>query len=365
MGADAGSSAVRLTRHPDVAVVVSRQDRGRERHGHDGSRIPRAGGRRVVVRRRRHRPARSGPPNDDGGGSFVLARRRLQARPRHAGRDERRARPPSRHAGQRPRADLDASCRVVRGARGRPRQRINGRPGLGYGHRHGSRSGSRGRRRLRAVGDGRRGRRRLGGGLWCGRRLRRRRREGGTPRRKEGKWVDVGVSRADTDAEMDVRSAVLGLARRPGIGEDVALRDDVPTAHVQRAQMGERDLGVADADRHREAVRRNGAGEGHLSRDRHANRSGSLDRHVDPAMLAGGVGVPTDREATEHGTVGRPGPGERGRSRRERPDERDAEARRPPRCPSSEHELDGTARPRRRQRTVTLLLQRPAVELVA
>ena len=98
------------------------------------------------------------------------------------------------------------------------------------------------------------------------------RREGGAPRRKEGERVDVGLGGADADAEVDVRNAVLGVACRAGFGKDVALRDDIAAADVQRAQVGERDLGVADGDRHRQAVRRNGAGERHLSRDRRANR---------------------------------------------------------------------------------------------
>ena len=99
------------------------------------------------------------------------------------------------------------------------------------------------------------------------------RREGGTPRRKEGERVDVGLGRTDADAEVDVRNAVLGLAGGAGFGERVALRYDVPAAHVQRAHVCERDLGVVEGDRDREAVRRNGPGERHLPRDRCTNRS--------------------------------------------------------------------------------------------
>ena len=167
------------------------------------------------------------------------------------------------------------------------------------------------RDRRGALGHGRRRRGGFRCRVWCGRRLGRRGREGGAPRRKEGERVDVGLGGADADAQVDVRNAVLGLACWARLGKDVVLRDDVAAADVQRAQVGERDLRVADGDRHRQAVRRNGAGERHLSRDRSANRSRSLERHVDPAMLTGGVRVRTNREATEHRAVGRPCPGER------------------------------------------------------
>ena len=324
----------RVAQRPGVvAVVVARANRSRKIRS---SRFPRGGHRRAARRRRlgtiRRRAA------DDAGHACASAI--VRPRPRFPRRRDChgmvRAHRGARRAAHPPRVDFDTASCLVRRGRDRVRRHTRGRLGHGWIDRLGS--GRRGRRGRRgALGHGRRRRGRFRYRVWCGRRLGRRRREVGAPRRKEGQRVDVGLGRTDADAQMDVWNGVLGLARGAGLGKGVTLRDDVAAADEQRAQVGERNLGAANGDRHRQAVRRNGAGERHLPRDRSADRTRHAERHVDSAMLAGGVRVPTDRETTEDLTVGRPCPGERGRSRHERPDENEAESGRPPRCPLSEH----------------------------
>ena len=293
----------------------------RGRRARDGSRTARrrprqrrrtaATSRRVRSRRGRLRPRSRGRRGRRRGGSSApaVSRAAVDVRRRARSRCPRLHRSPSSWS------SLTAqSCgRLGLGLRPSTRERVA---------RAAQPPGSRARPPWAAEGSG--------AGVWCGRRLGRRRREGGTPRRKEGERVDVGLGRRRRGrrggrTERRARPRPWGRLRR---GRHPPRRRP-PRRTRSVPEVGERDLGVADGDRHREAVRRNGAGERHLPRDRRANRSRSLERDVDPAMLSGGVGVPADREAAEHGAVRRPRPGERGRSRRECPDERDAEARSP------------------------------------
>jgi hypothetical protein len=246
-----------------------------------------------------------------------------------------RVRPPSRGRGAGRRPDLDAA---------------SGGGSFGaFTHRDGRRSDRCGwwlwRRRLgwgrRIWRARRRWRRRLGIGLWCGRRLGRRRREGGASRRKERKRVDVGLARADADTEVDVRDSVLGFTRRAGVGDDVPLGDRGATPHAHSAEVCQRHLGVAKRNRDGQTVRRDLPRERDLARDRRADRGCVDDGDVDAAVLTCGVRVTADGEAAEDSAVGRPRPSPGRCAGDQRPAEDNAEADDPspnrPRCPSSEH----------------------------
>ena len=203
------------------------------------------------------------------------------------------------------------------------------------------------RRRWGRLG-GRRARRRLLRGRWSrGRRIQRRdwggrrrgcrRRVGGTPRREQVEWVDVGVL-ADPNPEVDVRNRMLGVARRPGICDRVPLRDDRSLPDAQHAEVRKRRLVAVGADdRHREAVRRDLSGERHLPGRGRPYRARVAHGDVDPAMLTRGVLVTTDRVASKHVAVGGPHPRPRGGSGAKRPDDRERGADHPSRCPMREH----------------------------
>jgi len=51
---------------------------------------------------------------------------------------------------------------------------------------------------------------------------------GGAPRRKERERVDVALTGAETDTQMDVGDRVLGFAGRAGLGDGVAFRACAP-----------------------------------------------------------------------------------------------------------------------------------------
>jgi hypothetical protein len=226
--------------------------------------------------------------------------------------------------------------------RGGARSLRNGRLGR---RRNGSRRrrGSRGRRRSRGRlrGDGL--------GCWCGRRRGDRRRVGGTSRRKEREGIHVVVVGADPDSQMDVRHGVLGLARRAGVCDGVALRHLHAALDAQRAEVRQRRLvPVAGDDRHRQPVR------GHRPCERDLTRCGSTDHRsavegdVDPPMLAARVLVVSDRVAAQHSAVGRPGPGQCRGADRQRPPEHEPEAECASRCPPSEHRSTVARTPRGR-----------------
>ena len=96
---------------------------------------------------------------------------------------------------------------------------------------------------------------------------------GGIPRREQFERVDVRLSVADPDPEMDVRHVVLGFARGAEVRDSGTLGDRRALARTERPEMRERDLvAVAGLDRHREAMGRNRAGERHATRRRGADR---------------------------------------------------------------------------------------------
>ena len=240
---------------------------------------------------------------------------------------------------------VDRSCRRSRG-RGRSglgddRGLRGNRLGLSDGRRRhlgggwSRLGGDRCRRRLLSCRwRHRRGSRRRGRG---GRRRGCRRRVGGAPRRKQAEWVDVGVL-ADSDAEMDVRNRVFGIACRPRICDWLSLRNGRPLSDTQRSEMRERRLvSVGSDDRHREAVRRNLSRKRHLTGGGRPNRAGVGHSDVDSAMLARGVLVATDRVVSKHVAVGRPHPRPGRRTGAERPDDGEGSADHPARCPVREH----------------------------
>lgn len=140
---------------------------------------------------------------------------------------------------------------------------------------------------------------------------------------------------------MDVRYVVLGLARRACCCDRLSLRDTVAAPHAKRAEMGERRLRpVRGLDRDRDAVRRHGAREGHLACGRRPDGVGTREGDVDPTVLSAGVGVVTEREATEHRPVRGPGPRERAGRADEGGHSRDRRDEEHSRCPMREHLLD-------------------------
>ena len=171
----------------------------------------------------------------------------------------------------------------------------------------------------------------------CGRRRGGRRRVGGTPRRKQFEWVDVGLGHGEPDAEMQIRDVVLSLTGRAGVGDGIALGDVPALADVQRSEMCERgSVSVARHDRHGQPADRD------LTRERHLAGRGSPDQtrfaecDVDPPVLSGGERV-ANREPTQDRAVGGPCPSPGGRAGSERPRRCSEEDERPARCPSGEH----------------------------
>ena len=105
---------------------------------------------------------------------------------------------------------------------------------------------------------------------------------------------------------MDIRDAVLRLPGRTGTGDPLALGDALAPPDLEVAQVRERRLvTVAGQDRDGEPVRRHLAGEGHLA-GRGCADEVRLDRDVDSAMLAAGVGVVSDGVPAEDRPVRRP-----------------------------------------------------------
>jgi hypothetical protein len=198
------------------------------------------------------------------------------------------------------------------------------------------RGGSRGRRATRGrLLDGSRLR-----GLRRGRGRRRgcRRRVGDAPRRKQARWVHVVVVGAEPDPEVHVRHRVLGLARRPGVGDRLTLGHLVAAPDAKVAEVHEGRLVPARGrDGDRGAVRGKRPCERHLTGRRRSGRGRIAERDVDPAVLAARVLVGADREPTEHRAVRRPRPRPGGRAGDERPHEHRSETDGPSRCLAGEH----------------------------
>jgi len=210
--------------------------------------------------------------------------------------------------------------------------------GRGFGARRGwlrSRRLRRWRRRLHGLC--RHGRLRWRAG--CGRRrCRGRRRPGarrrpgrsGDPaRRQEAHRVEVSVRvGGDAHSQVDVRHRPLGLAARADHADGGALVDLRALDHSDSTEMGERDRQpVAREDADGLAVAWHGAGERHGARGGRVDGLGVGSGDVDAAMLPTRVGVVTEEERTEHGSLRRPRPRGRPRGRcqhgRDRPQEND------------------------------------------
>jgi hypothetical protein len=179
----------------------------------------------------------------------------------------------------------------------RDRRRCGCRHSCGR-RRRGRRGNGRGRRRSRRLGNGHRGgrrcRRRLRGGRrrWW-RRWRRR------SRRKERQGVDIGLPVAHADAEVHVGHVVLVLARRPGVCDGLALRDEIALPHEQRAEVRQRRLVTARGDdRDRRPVGRHLTGEGDLAGGGRADHRRAIEGDVDAAVLSSRVRIVADDEAS-------------------------------------------------------------------
>jgi hypothetical protein len=118
---------------------------------------------------------------------------------------------------------------------------------------------------------------------------------------------------------MHVRHFVLGDARGTGLGDRLALLDDVTASHQQHADMRERRLVTARRDDgDRRPVRRNLPCERDLARRRCADDRGAVEGDVDTAVLSARVRVVAYGVPAQQCAVGGPRPGERVGSRDER-----------------------------------------------
>jgi hypothetical protein len=125
----------------------------------------------------------------------------------------------------------------------------------------------------------------------------------------------------DANAEMHVRTRVLGLPARADDADLLALPDlsallDAEGAHV-RQRHG---IAVGGRDRDREPVRRHGAGERHRTAGGSADRLVRVGTHVDAAVLAACIRIRAEHERPQDGAADRPRPriGGRGKDQRDR-----------------------------------------------
>ena len=209
---------------------------------------------------------------------------------------------------------LDRRDRRRRLLRLRCRRRVGGRDLRRCGRGRGYRWGSRGR------------------GPRCGRRLGRRRRAGGAPRRKKSERVDVRLGGADADAEVHVWHRVLRLPRRSGPREQVTLRDRLAPTNLQLAEVSQRRFILTGRDRHGEAVDRCRPGECDRAVDGRARARRAAQGDVDAAVLPTRVRVAAHREPAQHRAVGGPRPGPRRRARHQRAGGDEPEASEQLRC---------------------------------
>jgi hypothetical protein len=226
-----------------------------------------------------------------------------------------RARARSRR--QRPR-DRASRLRACRGSSIRNACRPSAGTSVRPDRRHLRGRGSR-LRRLRS-----RGRLARGGRLVMTRGCRNRRR---LRSREEEERVEVALGiRAAADAEVDVRHRQLRHAARADGADHLALGHLRAAPDAERAEVDEHDgVPVRCSDRHRLAARRHGSGKGNSAGgggdDRRAGRGGD----VDPAVLAGRVGVGAEGEWPQDRALHRPAPAERrsrdGQCREHRTDE--------------------------------------------
>lgn len=147
---------------------------------------------------------------------------------------------------------------------------------------------------------------------------------GSAPRRQQGERIDVALRlRGQSHAEVQVRRLVLRLPAWPDRADHVALRDRGPDTHGDRAQVHKRDReAVGRADRQRQARSRNGSSKADDARLRCPHVRARRRSDVDAPVLAAGIRVVVEREASEHRPVGRPAPGARSRRRHQRSHDR-------------------------------------------
>ena len=185
-------------------------------------------------------------------------------------------------------------------------------------------------------GRGRRGRGWCGS--WRGRRRGCRWRAGGSPRRKERERIDVRVTVAHANPEVDVRHVVLRVSGWSGLGDGVSLLHARTAPDPERPEVGERCLvTVARGDRDGQAVSRDLPCERHLPCHRRPHCARVANGDVDTTVLPSGVLVLPEGKLPQDGPVDRPGPCPRARGDDECTDHRAENRHRPPRCPSSEH----------------------------
>lgn len=170
--------------------------------------------------------------------------------------------------------------------------------------------------RLRGLGlrrwdldaDGRRrsGHRRLGHRRrrWCRR-----------PRRQQAQRVDIAVRvGGDANTEVDVWLRGDGVAALADRAHLSSLGHRVAPRNARRAELQQRDgVAVVGGDRDHVATAGHDAGERDASRGRRHDGAAELCADVDAPVLACGVRVGADGEGPQHGSFGRPGPGERAR----------------------------------------------------
>jgi hypothetical protein len=139
---------------------------------------------------------------------------------------------------------------------------------------------------------------------------------------------------------VNVRHVVLGDTRGAGLRDRISLGDHGPAVDQQPPEMGQGDLvPVGRRDGHRQAVRRDRACERHAARGGGPNRACGAERDVDATVLAAGIGIAADREASEHVPVRRPTPG-RGNGNDDEHRQRDQERRAEPNCCHSSQRVD-------------------------
>ena len=211
-------------------------------------------------------------------------------------------------------------------SRTRARSRSRSRCGLGCGNRR------------RRCGRGLWRRSRGWRGNWRGRRRGCRWRAGGSPRRKERERIDVRVTVADANPEVDVGHVVLRVSGWSGLGDGVSLLHARTAPDPERPEVGERCLvTVARGDRDGQAVSRDLPCERHLPCHRRPHCARVANGDVDTTVLPSGVLVLPEGKLPQDGPVDRPGPCPRARGDDECTDHRAENRHRPPRCPSSEH----------------------------
>ena len=279
------------------------------------------------------------PPRTDSGGLVAPRNAAVGTRPLRGARLSHLRRKAKGAGLGRPRLVLERAAGDLRWRRRGCRNRLRRSRLLGrICFRHSGSGRNCGRGGLRSRGPHRRGwRRGLGLRSRCGRRHGSRRRGDGTRRRQQSEGVEVLVV-AQTYSEMNVRRLMLGLARRPCLGDRIALVHACPLPHEQRSEVRERgSVAALGGDRDSQTVARHGAGEGDLAARGGAHGSGPAEPDVDPAMLTRGVLVVAHREGPQDGAVGRPRPRGSMLGRRQGGADTRAQPEHAGRCPMSEH----------------------------